>query len=121
MGILLALATFVDSLHGQKVVAYSDNKGALFVQTVPLALHWSRRVRVWSGAEGCTRKGRAKAFDHNTLIHEIWELAFQRRIQLWIERVPTKDNISDLPSRGQFAFLDALGAQWCHPRWHCLR
>ena len=118
MGIMLALTTFGDSLNGRKVVLYSDNKGAQFVRAVPIALQCLGYVRVWPGAEGCTRKGSAKAFDHNMLIHVIWELAFQRRVALWIERVPSKDNISDLPSRGQIALLYALGAQWCPPLWH---
>ena len=62
----------------------------------------SRKVRVWSdnkGAEGCTRKGAAKSFDHNSLIHAFWLRAAQLRLEVFISRVPTKDNIADDPSR----------------------
>ena len=30
----------------------------------------------------------------------------------WLERVPTDDNISDLPSRTEYRLLEELGAQW---------
>ena len=61
------------------------------------------------GAEGSLRKGSAKAFDHNDLIHEIWTLAVKMNIALWIERVPSKYNISDSPSRSEWQILADLG------------
>ena len=59
MGIMLALATFVDSLHGRRVLLYSDNKGAQCVLAVPLALLLCSHLRLWSGAEGCANPARA--------------------------------------------------------------
>ena len=37
------------------------------------------------------------------------------RARMWIERVATDDNISDLPSREEYAPLKKLGAQWRPP------
>ena len=67
------------------------------------------------GAEHSTVKGSAKAFDQNQIVHQIWTLAFELGIQLWIERVPSEDNISDCPSRFDYRLMDELGAIWCRP------
>ena len=67
-----------------------------------------RTVRVWSdnvGAESCARRGSAKSFDHNCIVHCIWLFAAKHGINLRIDRVPTKDNISDLPSREEYGLL----------------
>ena len=90
---MIALSTFTAELADRKVLLYSDNKGA----------------------EGCTCKGSAKAFDHNMLVHTIWWHCFSHHIHLWIERVPSKDNISDSPSRFEYALLNELGAIWRKP------
>lgn len=78
-------------------------------------------VRVFAfvqGAECSIRKGSAKAFDQNELVHEIWTLALQQRIHLWVERVESKRNISDCPSRFEYRLLEELGASWREPRIH---
>ena len=36
-------------------------------------------------------------------------------MHLWLERVPTDDNISDLPSRESYVLLEACGAEWREP------
>ena len=41
--------------------------------------------------------------------------AFLNRSYLWIERVCSKDNISDLPSREDHGLLKELGAVWRPP------
>ena len=46
----VGLSTFQELLRGRKVVVWTDNKGA----------------------EGAARGGRAKAWDHCRLIHEMW-------------------------------------------------
>ena len=43
--------------------------------------------------------GATKNFDQNCLIHAIWKKLVELDTSIWIQRVPTKDNISDLPSR----------------------
>ena len=97
IAILLSVATFAVALKGRRVVLYSDN----------------------TGAEHATDKGSANAADHNKMVHEVWTLAFRccpfwcfvrfvpccvtirYNMHLWIERVPSKQNISDLPSRNR--------------------
>ena len=93
LAIMVALSTFGDDLSGRNVVLYSDNVGA----------------------ECATRKGDAKAFDHNQLVHEIWTHALLMKFNLWIERVPSKENISDSPSRFDYELLHDLGAKWHKP------
>jgi len=73
-----------------------------------------------AGAEHATARGSARAFDHNQIIHEVWSLCFARRVDLWIERVPSKYNISDSPSRGEHEILGDLGATWVVPIWGAL-
>ena len=93
IAIMMALSTFSKELQGEKVVVYSDNKGA----------------------EATAAKGSARAFDHNALVHEIWSHALWHSIHLWIERVPSKFNIADSPSRFRYKILEDLEARWRRP------
>ena len=93
LAIALGLSTFDSQIAGRPVVVFSDSVGA----------------------EKCTAGGAAKAHDHNRLVHGIWAQAFHSRFSLWIERVPTADNISDAPSRFDYRLLMELGAKWCRP------
>ena len=94
LAIALGLSTFAAELRGRSVVVFSDNKGA----------------------EAATRKGTAKSWDHCEIIHEIWTMAFQIGAHVWIERVASAENISDLPSRTEYALLyDEFDAQWREP------
>ena len=68
-----------------------------------------------TGAEASTRKGSAKHFDLCNIIHCIWSIALRGRFGLWVERVPTDDNIADLPSREDYRLLYKLGAKWRKP------
>ena len=43
--------------------------------------------------------GVAKAFDHGCVVHSIWLALAKLGCGAWIERVPTADNLADLPSR----------------------
>ena len=95
LAIVLGLASFKKEVEGRKLVLYSDNKGA----------------------ELSTGRGSAKAADHNAIVHSIWTMAFQYGVHLWLERVPSIDNISDSPSRGDHALLAELKAQWRAPCW----
>ena len=93
LAISMAIATFSQELHGRKVIVWSDN----------------------SGAEAATVKGAAKAWDHNQVIHEVWYQALENRTWLWIERVPSDDNVADLPSREEYQLLQDLSAAWRAP------
>ena len=54
-------------------------------------------------------KGSAKQFDHNQIVHDIWSMALVGKVALWIERVPSKFNIADSPSRHEWGILHDLG------------
>ena len=34
---------------------------------------------------------------------------------MWVERVPTADNIADLPSREDYMLLTKMGSEWARP------
>jgi len=70
------------------------------------------------GAQNTTAKGAAKAFDHTCLIHGIWSRALQMRTGLHICRVPSCENIADLPSREEYWLLHRIGAQFIEPHFH---
>ena len=75
-------------------------------------------VRVWCdnvGGEQALLKGSARAPDHNLLIHGCWMLAAKSGFELWVERVPSKENIADEPSHEEFGALVALGAKQVEP------
>ena len=77
LAISVGLSTFQEILKDRKVIIWTDNKGA----------------------EGSCRKGSAKAWDHCRLVHELWLHALQNHTHVWIERVPSHENIADSPSR----------------------
>ena len=112
--IALGLSTFQQQIMGKTVFLYSDNTGvhACRVTASPTSV---RICFEFAGAELGTVKGSAKAFDHNALIHNVWMQALVQRFELWVYRVPTDDNLSDLPSRGEYALLDEMGAVWQEP------
>lgn len=89
MSIVLALSTFTDVCKGRRVVVHSDNRGA----------------------EVATRSGRARAFDHCSLVHGVWTHALVAHMSLWVERVPSSFNIADSPSRRRYCLLNAIGAR----------
>ena len=70
---------------------------------------------VASRVQECTRKGSARSWDHCQVVHEIWTQALMGKTRLWIERVPTDDNLADLPSREEYALLEEMHAQWREP------
>ena len=37
------------------------------------------------------------------------------KAHVWIDRVPTKENIADLPSRTEYRLLHDMGAQFVEP------
>ena len=91
LSIALGLSVFEKQLRGRKVVIHSDN----------------------SGAECCTRNGAARSFDHCHLIHQMWAHISRNHIYAWICRVPTDDNLADLPSRGEYGILHRINARFC--------
>ena len=88
LGISLGMSTFESELRGKAVVVHCDN----------------------TGAEIACSKGTARSWDHAQLVHAQWLHAARERMQLYVKRVATEDNIADLPSRKSFRLLTKLGA-----------
>ena len=108
---MLGLASFLPEAAGKKVILYSDNRGFTWLLSARLL------CPCLAGAELSTARGSSKAEDHNRIVHDIWTFAFVHRVQLWLVRVPSAQNISDSPSRGDHRLLSELGAQWRQPVW----
>ena len=97
LSIAFGLSVFEDLLKNQNVHVHSDN----------------------TGAQHTTSKGIARSFDHTCLIHSMWTRAIELNMHMYVGRVPTKDNISDDPSRERYVLLDRVKAirlaPWLHP------
>ncbi len=65
--------------------------------------------------EAAVKKGTAKCRGHAQIVHEIWLLAAKNKSHIWVERVPSEKNIADCPSRGEYALMRDLKAQWRKP------
>lgn len=52
-----------------------------------------------AGAQHTIEKGRARPFDHKALIHAIWLHVLKRNIGIFVQRVPSKENFSNDPTR----------------------
>ena len=86
---LLGLSSFAAKLQGRNIMIFSDN----------------------TSAEAATRRGSCREFDQGCLIHTIWLKLAQLRCGVWVERVPTEDNIADHPSR--YVALDLPFCETC--------
>ena len=101
LAIALGLSTFADVIYGRRVVVWSDN----------------------TGGEAAARAGVASSWDHTCIVHCLWKKAVQLRADLFIDRVPSDDNIADLPSREDYELLRVIDAVWRTPllddEFHC--
>ena len=59
--------------------------------------------------------GTAKEFDQNSIVHAIWKRLAELNVEMWVERVPTKENLADEPSRERYALLEYMGARSIEP------
>ena len=108
---------FVPKRKGGDIMAWELVSIVLGLHTFASHLR-GRSVRVWTdntAGEGALHKGGCKAADMNLLVHHIWMWAFKEKTALWIDRVPTKDNVADGPSRGWYKALRALYGKWVDP------
>eukprot|EP00973_Karenia_brevis_P092677 12413581-Karenia_brevis.AAC.1 len=85
LAVSLALCTFREHLSGKQVIIHCDKQ-------------WGRGKRVME-LMVAIRRGTARKMDHAQLVHQQWLFAVTHRMHLYIKRVPTADNIADLPSR----------------------
>ena len=83
LAIALGLSSFSLLLQNRKVVVWSDNVGS----------------------QRSTERGRAKAWDHSCIVHVLWLEAACLQMHMHVERVPSEDNIADLPSREARSFI----------------
>ena len=93
LSIALGLCTFGHLLQSRKLVIFSDNVGA----------------------QQATSKGRARSFDHTCIAHCLWVKLAKPKAEATVERVPTKENIADLPSREEYDLLLKIGSSWIEP------
>ena len=113
MALCVGLSTFADLLVGKTVVLYNDNKGAEAGGCF-LVAH-DALLAVALCCQAATVAGKAKSWDHSMLVHQIWTHAILNRMRLWVERVPSHDNISDDPSGECYSLMKAVGATWRKP------
>jgi len=93
VAIALGISTFKDYLRDKHVMLFSDNVGA----------------------EGAIKKGSAKCFDHCHIVHTIWLMLMRLNASVYVTRVPTEDNVADLPSRRSYSLLEKIGAKRLRP------
>ena len=58
----------------------------------------------------CVNSVLFQAVDHNKLVHQFWLQAWRLQSQIRLERVESKKNLSDLPSREQYTLLKRIRA-----------
>ena len=104
LAICLALSTFRTELEGAECIIYSDNTGMTSLRCRP-----SRVAPLAAGAESAARSGTSRAFDHASLAHCMWKFAYSMRISIFVLRVASALNLSDLPSREDYALLQRIG------------
>ena len=110
------VSTFQEKLRGRKVVIWSDNSGAEYATRKgtrhPRYLLHRRMCFAFSLLAGATKR-----FDHCCIVHALWEHFMKLNMNVWVDRVPTKENIADNPSRFFKALCFALFA--CVARFAC--
>ena len=85
---IAAYSTFPEVLAGEQVIHFVDNTSAVAALV----------------------KGYSRAPDSVTLVHLFAALRLHLRMDVWVQWVPSKANIADLPSRGEFAMLRGMGS-----------
>ena len=84
---VVAHTTFADELRGEQVIHWIDNESAVYSLV----------------------KGYSRAPDSARVVNLFHGCVAQLEVTPWIEYVQSDDNIADLPSRGEFELLRALG------------
>ncbi len=99
--------------------------GQLETLACPLALYtWSaklRRKRVLlfvdnDSAASCLVRGYSPKQDSCSLVGQFWLAASETEAEIYIDRVESKSNIADGPSRLSFELLHTLGSSMAPPR-----
>ena len=93
--ILLAAATWGDTIRGRPVIVFIDNDSARFGM-----------ISGYSPVEASAR-----------VIHATWVHLAHLGCRVWFSRVPSASNIADGPSRAHFEAVLRLGAVAREPSW----
>lgn len=65
-------------------------------------------------------KGYSPRLDSAAIVGSFWLEAASLRLQVYIDRVESKSNLADGPSRFDFKTLNSLAAKWAAPNLHSL-
>ena len=92
--VLLAKELFGATWKGRRVLSFIDNDAA-------------RHALV---------KGKSANAASDRILHQFWEFAAEHEMMIWIERVPTKSNPADGPSRDDWSLCWANQVErvWAH-------
>ena len=97
---LIAMQTWGNNLKNKKVILFVDNDAA-------------RHALV---------KGRSTNAASDEILITFWEIVAEHEIQIWVERVPSKSNPADGPSRDDWTWCNKHHCKLIHPRitmnWH---
>ena len=99
LSIALGISTFAKEIEGRNLIIWSNNTGAESatrkgVAFVVCCSHAYFRMHSVLALAGST-----KQFDQNCLIHAMWKRLAVLNVNVWVERVPTKNNIANDPPR----------------------
>ena len=86
---VVALLADPEAFRDREVVSYIDNTGVLF-----------------GYAKGCSRD-----VPTARLVHTFHAVSAALGAQVWFSYVPSKANLADLPSRGEFELLEEMGSR----------
>ena len=95
MAAVLALETFADQIRGADVILLIDSEAV----------------------EGALVKGYSSREDLCQVISIFWDLAFQLRVRVFIDRVSTDANPADMPSRNRLHVGEAVGWRTVQASW----
>ena len=93
--VLGALGSLGETLRGRRAVFFIDSTAAM----------------------GSILRGHHRRSDLNLLVGTIWRELGRLQIHAHFERVPSKSNIADGPSRGDRELLEDLDAEWLEASW----
>ena len=92
---VLALETFADRLRGADILLLIDSEAV----------------------EGSLIKGYSSREDLCELISVFWDLAFQLRVRVFIDRISTDANPADWPSRDKMFIGESIGWETVNVLW----
>ena len=79
----------------------------------------NRSILLWvdnDGAASSLVKGYSPKGDSAEIVGEFWILVASMKSHVYIDRVESKSNIADGPSRDDYSLLRALHGTWCSPK-----